>query len=579
MTGQASRKSSTRFRVTFWAYVGLSLSLVFYVPTLVPVKLVFSESYFFGYNNRIGFLLFVSLTAIGSLWWRRFTLDLPATRTSEPVSRRSLWICMMAGLVLCLFMYGLTARWGQFRDSTYLINRIELAARGLHPYRDFEFPYGLSFLYMPILLSRLLHLSIPNGYYVFWAMSVIVGIWMLYEIINRSDCPSEHKSTIFMLLSLSMLPGILTTGPNYTGFRFLTAPLFSLILFETIKDGSIKAQIRGSLEAIVFTLMLLLISPEIAVAFCLGVSSFFFLFYMRSENKLWLAPYGCMLLSLILLILTANRFGVFLALKSYASGGSNFPIVPAPHILVLFVSVFFCTCFAAEELSKREFRSNSLLLLLVSLPSLAAALGYCDPLHVIFNALGIFLVCMLRVSNNALIWNWYRFVFAVTFIVLDLIGGQLIYLNPIEGAVASLSRSQTTPDLTTDPILMPSGLKGPAMVPFGYFPSHSPTGLDGGYYFGTLNALTPEAVAAKILELAHQPTKDLVLPEHYDGWCHIAPDMDKLSLSIVLAYPFRWRAVHKENVFAPLCDYIQQNYFLRVAPQPDTYRYGIWTRR
>ncbi len=568
-----------RFWVAFWAYVCLSLALVFYVPTLIPVKFAFSESYFFGYNNRVGFLLFVSLTALASLWWRNFTLAPSAATPPEAVPRRSLWIGMAAGLALCLVMYVLTARWGQFRDSAYFVQRIELISNGLRPYQDFEFAYGSSLLYLPLLLSRVLHLSIPNGYYLFWTLNVLVGIWMLYEVVNRVDTPSPHKNNIFALLCLALIPGILTTGTNYTGVRFLAGPLFVLIIFKTIRDGGLKSQIAGSVQAAFFTFLLLLISPELAIAFCLGVATFFFLFYWRSETRLWLIPYISMLLLQTLLMMTAQRLGVFVTFKSFANGGYNFPIVPAPHILMLFISVFFCACYIAETLSKRDFRSNTLLLLLVCLPSLAPAMGACDPVHVIYDAIGIFLICMLRVSNDAVKWNWYRFGFAVTFVVLDISFGQLPYIYSVQAAVTSAIKGQSTPDLTTDPVLLPSGLKESALAPFGYSPSHHPTALDSGYYFGTLNAFTPDAVSTKISEVMHQPTRDLVLPEHYDRLCHYDPNSDRLVLSLVLTYPFQWQAVHKESIYTPLCDYIQRNYFMTIPPRPDTFGYGIWTRK
>jgi len=246
MTNQVLREPSTTtktFKILFSAYVAISLALVFYIPTLVPGAFVASESYVFGYNNRIGFLLFVVLTAIGSLWWRRFNLRTTSAPPAEPVLRTRLWISMAVALVLCGLIYAFTARLGHFGESAYLINRVEMASLGFHPYRDFEFAYGASFLYLPILFSTLLHLSIPNGYYFFWAMSVVAGVWMLAEVINRIDCPGKHRNSIFLLLYLFMLPSILTTGLSYTGLRYLAVPLLALIVFQVIRDGRLQTQI------------------------------------------------------------------------------------------------------------------------------------------------------------------------------------------------------------------------------------------------------------------------------------------------------------------------------------------------
>ena len=273
----------------FWIYASLSLFLVFYIPTLVPVKLNSSESYFFGYNNRAGFLLFVPLMAVASLWWRSFRLTSLSESPSIAVSVWQLWKAWAIGLTACGFMYWLTARYGGYRDSSYLIDRIELASRGLFPYRDFEFSYGAALIYLPLWISRIFRLSIPNAYYFFWLLSVLAGIWMLRQVINRIDCPSREKGNVFVLLYLAMLPGILSTGTNYTGVRFLSGPLFALIVYDAIRNRSVKSQIVGSLQAIAFCAALLLVSPESAIAFCAGISAFFFFFYIPTNTQ-WFIP-------------------------------------------------------------------------------------------------------------------------------------------------------------------------------------------------------------------------------------------------------------------------------------------------
>ena len=582
MINQTLRKPSTTsatFKILFSAYVGISLALVFYVPTLVPGAFVASESYVFGYNNRIGFLLFISLTAIGSLWWRKFNLGSPSVPPAEPVHRTRLWIGMAVAGALCALIYAFTARLGHFGESAYLINRVEMASLGFHPYRDFEFAYGASFLYLPILFSRLLHLSIPNGYYFFWAISVVAGVWMLAEVINRIDCPGKHKNSIFLLLYLFLLPSILTTGLSYTGMRYLAVPLLALIVFQVIRDGRLQTQIYGSLLAPLFTLLLILISPELGIAFCLGISSYFFLFYLQTPNRLWLVVYGGMLLLQALVMQAASKFSVLQTLKSFAGGACAFPIVPAPHILILFFSVFVCSCFIAESLWKREFRSNSLLVLLVTFPSLVAALGRCDAGHVVSNVMGIYIVCMLRLSNKAALWKWYRVAFVVVFLVIAPLSMLLVYTGNIAEAIASRSKSASVPDGSGDAAILPAHLDGPAQAPFGYFVNHNPIALQQGYYLGTDDVLNPDAVAFKIAEIAKNHASEIVLPKDYSLYCEIHPESSKFLIRILFAYPFNAKAVHTESIYAPLCQYIWQNYSRKVPPQDDTFGYSIWTRK
>jgi hypothetical protein len=93
---------------------------------------------------------------------------------------------------------------------------------------------------------------------------------MLSRVIDIVDYPSRHRNGIFILLYIFMAPAAITTGVNYTGCRFLAAPLFSLLVFRRVQSGSLRDQIKGSLQAVLFTFLLLVISPEAGVAFSIG---------------------------------------------------------------------------------------------------------------------------------------------------------------------------------------------------------------------------------------------------------------------------------------------------------------------
>jgi hypothetical protein len=59
---------------SFGIFVVLSFVAVFYLPYLVPVPPSASESYIFGYSNRLGVLLLLLLTSIGTIWTKGFNL-------------------------------------------------------------------------------------------------------------------------------------------------------------------------------------------------------------------------------------------------------------------------------------------------------------------------------------------------------------------------------------------------------------------------------------------------------------------------------------------------------------------------
>jgi len=62
---------------------------------------------------------------------------------------------------------------------------------------DFEWPFGAGLLYGPLLLHRLLPVGLVQAYYVFWIVNCLLGIWLLYKVINMVDYPSERKNTGF----------------------------------------------------------------------------------------------------------------------------------------------------------------------------------------------------------------------------------------------------------------------------------------------------------------------------------------------------------------------------------------------
>lgn len=609
------RGASRQWKFLLGIYGCISAFLVFYIPTVVPGRPVSAESYIFGYNNRVGFVLFIVLISVGAIFSRKLNLQFASVDCSDQVTKKTLWVCMAIALVLCVAMYVLTARIGGFGESTYLINRIELGSHGLHPYGDYEYAYGAFLIYAPILFSRTMHISIPNAYYLFWILTVVGGVWMLAAVINGIDYASKHKNTIFLLLYIFMLSAIITTGANYSGFRFLSAPLFGLIVYRKIRDAKLQSQIAGSALAILFALLLLLISPEFAIAFSLGISVYFFLFYMYSGTKSWLLPYCGMVLLLGFLMFFANKFQVFHTLKSMGSGGNNFPIIPDAQILTFFALAFVCACYLIYVFSRKEFRSNTVLILVISIPCLAGSMGRCDAGHIVFNGIGTFMVGSLILSNYPRWWKLYRGVFFVAFIVFSYASVLWFYSASIARASAflvlrsgmnagsSIDESLTykiavrhygkqvadkklgnmrlllAQDATSDHIATPSELHGVAEIPFGYFATHNTTSFDGGYYFGLENAFDPKSVDSKILELAEHPDRELLLPEKYADNCHIDAKASRKLISFLFVYPYLNRAVHTDDIYAPLCNYITDHYVLIVPPQPSTYGYGIWARK
>jgi magnesium-transporting ATPase (P-type) len=170
--GQETSAPAKTARTALGIYAAVAFFLVEYIPYKIPSQLTASDSYTFGYNNRVGMALILVFTAIGAFFYRNEKLQPCSAEKDSAVSNTTFWTCLLVSVALSIAIYVATRPLGSYGESTYLIDRIELTARGLLPYRDFEFAYGVGFLYLPLAVSRILHCSIPNGYYLFWISSV-----------------------------------------------------------------------------------------------------------------------------------------------------------------------------------------------------------------------------------------------------------------------------------------------------------------------------------------------------------------------------------------------------------------------
>ncbi len=589
-----------------WAYMLVALLLVFFIPTLIPGKFVASDSYVFGYNNRVGFGLVVLFTGAGVFFFRKRYPYLQPLNSSDTVGPGTFWTCVGLVIAVGIGMYFLTARLGSFGESTYFINRIELTARGLHQYRDFEFAYGAGFIYVPLFLSHLLHLSIPNAYYLFWILCLIAGTYFLSQVVTRIDYPGGNRNTIFTILFAFTLVSATCAGVNYTSFRFAAAPLAGILLFNAIRDGKLRGQMLGSFFLVFFTILLLLISPEIAITFALGTSIFIFVFYWGSTSKIWLLIHFVTLALLALVLIFANQFQAFETLRAFSTGGMNFPIIPSLSILLFLFSLFICARIIEFAFSHGCFRKNHICLLFIAFPMLAPALGRCDPGHLFWNGLVLLLLCLLWASNNQRAWVRYRFAFVSVFIVLGFVSSMYLYKGEFGRAIVNVLLSRTSgakqidrtidsfltrhlgnraeklklisqQDASLDYVQLPSGLQGPAEAPFGYFLSHNPASLKFGYYWGTLNALDSTAVARKISELSQVPHLQLMLPENFESACVVTPEESRRMISVLFVYPYTVHVAHSRSVYQPLCAYIRSHYVLTRRAGPETYDYQIWS--
>src|ERR1035437_2519046 len=262
-----NRSLRTVDRRLFFAYVVCSLIAIFYLPYLVPLPPTASDSYIFGYNNRVGIVLLVLLVTIGSVWFRGLNLQFCAGGPSRPVSLKILVASLIAVLLGCLTMYAVAGRLGGFGESSYEIDRLWLLSQGKIPYVDFEWPFGASFLYVPLLLQRILFITLVQAYYLFWTLNWLLGTVLLFVVVNMVDYPTKFKTSIFLLLYGAGFISILSMGTHAASLRYTCPLFFILVVYKLLNHSGTKWQIYSAILAVAFTMILLFISPETAIAY------------------------------------------------------------------------------------------------------------------------------------------------------------------------------------------------------------------------------------------------------------------------------------------------------------------------
>jgi hypothetical protein len=569
-----NQRVSTFDRRLFFAYAVCSLAAIFYLPLLVPQPPTTSVSYVFGYNNRVGVILVLLLVAIGSAWTKGLGIPLRTAGTSEPVRLKILAVSLLGVLFGCLAMYKFAGRFGGFGESSYFIDRAWLLSQGKIPYVDFEWAYGPLFIYCPVLLERWLHITVVQAYYLFWVVNCLVGTVLLFATVNMVDYPSKAKRSIFLLLYGSTFAGIVCMGANYTNLRFTSPLFFILVVHKLLGGNSARSRAYAAISTVLFTIILLQISPEIAIAHAFACAV---IIGLADPNRgsgpritlVWLA------FAFVIVFGAALKLHVLDRTKVSGTLVECFPITFSPSILLFLAALFACAGYVFRRLTGERILDNTIGLIAYSIPMLAAALGRCDPGHVLYDGMGIFLASMFYASNFENLWKRYKAAFVIVMALLPAFTVSLLFYRP------AIARIWTNPQNETVNLssLYPSW-HGTFLAPAGYKPNGVGTYLspqvDYGHYEGFENAYTVEAIQEKLAEIKDHPDKALLLPSYFQADCQVNVPSDKFVMSLLFAFPYYGKAVHLESLRKPVCDYIEANYIMERAPTPQDFEYGLW---
>lgn len=600
-----------------------SPAAIFVLPFFVPVTPAFSESFLFGFSNRLGLLLFVILLAGLALlsWFGTLHLShLPgatiSTATNTP-SRRALSITLLLSAGISIPFFLLIPAGNGVSESIYFLDRIGLLSQGLRPYRDFEFVYGPLQLFLPFLTARSLHLSLTDGYYLVWLVSTLLGLLALWISVRWLDLPSRGKPATFLLLAVILGSEILSTGLNYNPLRY-AAPIACLLLVHRLSrfphQPTLSITLQTLAASILSAVLLLGLSPETGITFSIAVLLFFPL-----RRRILHQPCAAFALSLaasfVAILLAAARIGVFATLKDFSAGGLSLPILPGPHILLFFAAFAIVVVYLTTPDHRHRLLSDAALLALYSLGMLPAALGRCDWAHITGYELGIFLSALLLLAPSPRARLVSQTALALTFLLMFLpgaigtvgmivkvqlyrilskgdpstaLGRQLVdrtgrslrqTFGPAEAA-SKLDRIRAVARLpSSDPHVLFTAASPVLYAPFGYSPERlgnvqSPA-IAEGRFMGTLNILRPVEVAEKIAEMQAHPERDLLLAP--DGLEQCGPFRGNPAvLRVLFLLPVAPRPRHESDLNAPICHFIHLHYRVLTPASPATGNYALW---
>jgi hypothetical protein len=400
---------------SFWIAVAVvtafcAFVLPFFFPRTEPVL---SASYSAGDNNRVAAIAVAAImvTVLFVCWLRRIGAAPVAhlDRRHEWLPARWLGWAIVAMLAFTGALGWLVVRahifWG---DEGYFLNRLRT---GLilhqHIYTGFEFSYGVLLYYWPATFVRALTplgLSMGSAYLISLAALQAVGLALLFYVVQALPMRRHLKAVIFALLTFGFLTPLL--GINYSVFRFIL-PFAGVVWLARQKSVAAAAGV-----AVIAEIVELACSPEMGMAFGAAVAVYG-LYRALVNGKQWLW------VSAAAVVMTLVERGSLITMAKFARGEFNLIVEPLPHLLVFLIAATALAPIAVAAALREGGEDAGMLLgmFVASLGLLPVALGRCDPIHVLFNSLGIYLLSFVAVNRASQRWRrvW---IIAVTFIVL-----------------------------------------------------------------------------------------------------------------------------------------------------------------
>ena len=592
--GQELPRRTSAQKITF---VVLALAATVSLPYLIPAPLSISRSYITGFSNRTA----VFLLLLGSALFAVFTRGSIAAVDSRDsrLSWRVLLLALLVTLADCLHYCKLSSHLPG-GEAEYFLNRLQMLASGLVPYRQFEFVYGPLLLYPILWTERLLHLSAAQAYVVTWHLFWLLGVTMVWFVIRGIYFPIPSRPLVFAFLVLAQLAGAGYGGLSYTPFRAYFAASCIVItcrMWTRFKQPWILAVC--SIASIGLTICC---SMDQAVAVVIGIFALVLLLTVSPERELRPTIFVSIALGTVACFAWANRIGLLEPLRSFGGGGYSYPLLPSPAILLTLFAYMVSGCLLYRVVSARFSPASARSIDLFDSPSpksvvvpltmagcamLPAALGRCDVLH-ITAATPAFVLGVVTIATMPALRRWWFPLGLVCLVLLPVRVHRVVEhfrhpthaeLDPsliAQGYTTPLSDNQwyvSLPRLAASDLPCDRQYFSPSFMPV---PTERfrPSCLDTGYYVGFTDVITPSTIEYKVAELRKRPSTPLLM-ENIPLEAQLPRQLATTDTLYEESESFWVPPIrHAPLTYAPIIDYIRKHYV--PGPEQANGRLRIW---
>jgi hypothetical protein len=573
----------------------MGLVLAFQAPYHFPPAVrTISASYDYGFNNTFGILILGVFALMflwaGFLWCHEGSLPRFFTDKSvEPtIGFRDIWLAAVPSLLVISAVFLLSTNFG-FGESTQFILTMQRIASGQKIYTDFDFYYGPLLAYLPYGVYKLMHFvrgDYKDAYFFTLTVLQLVGLLELGYLLNALNIPPRARRWMFYAIALSTLP--VHSGINLIVFRYIT-PLIGFVFLKRIEKFSLGLAVAiPTLCFVTFG-----ISVEYGTVFILATAIYYAGRFLIDRSVSSLRSLALVIVSSLLVYLTFP--GLFHTVRLYLMGAWRWPFVPS-LVLVLFFLLVFTLAFAIGA-RLRNIKENHFFLCfcLLCFGSLPAALGRCDPGHVLLNGMGIIVLAYAYLHSvvRPRLITIFRLVFVIAFGVLMNLSTLAMYSNIYKGlAFRQLNERLSGKQLSTlehigsrvtrideadmrrriDSFTQAQNLDlKPAFVGIDHIAAPYFTSLEiSSYlqssgklnylYFKDFNTLASELeVAWAIRDLKEKNCGFLILPE---DWLTVAEPVDQSHIiNLIFSSKYTRQPIHNgREILEPLVAYISAQY-------------------